>query len=101
MSYKLTVTPSVRVAKRAIDLASSIAGLALTLPLYPAIAAAIYLESPGPIFYKQRRAGMLKGVHPLFGDDMAGWALIVSAVAALLTGAFPLALRRLAEREGA
>lgn len=46
-------------------------------------------------------AGVLKGVHPLFGDDMAGWALIVSAVAAFLTGAFPLALRRLAEREGA
>ena len=46
-------------------------------------------------------AGMLKGVHPLFGDDMAGWALIVSAVAAFLTGAFPLVLRRLAEREGA
>ncbi|MFH1817154.1 MAG: hypothetical protein ABIK82_21915 [Pseudomonadota bacterium] len=46
-------------------------------------------------------AGMLKGVHPLFNDDMAGWALIVSAVACFLTGAFPLVLRRLAEREGA
>ncbi|MBI5898038.1 MAG: hypothetical protein HZB40_02285 [Rhodocyclales bacterium] len=46
-------------------------------------------------------AGVLKGEHPLFGDDMAGWALIVSAAAAFLTGAFPLALRRLAEREGA
>jgi len=44
---------------------------------------------------------MLKGVHPLFNDDMAGWALIVSAVASFLTGAFPLVLRRLAEREGA
>lgn len=46
-------------------------------------------------------AGMLTGVHPLFNDDMAGWALIVSAVACFLTGAFPLVLRRLAEREGA
>jgi len=46
-------------------------------------------------------AGMLKGVHPLFNDDMAGWALVVSAVASFLTGAFPLVLRRLAEREGA
>jgi len=46
-------------------------------------------------------AGILKGVHPLFGDDMAGWALIVSAIACFLTGAFPLVLRRLAEREGA
>lgn len=46
-------------------------------------------------------AEMLKGVHPLFNDDLAGWALIVSAVACFLTGAFPLVLRRLAEREGA
>lgn len=46
-------------------------------------------------------AGMLKAVHPLFRDEMAGWTLIVSAVACFLTGAFPLVLRRLAEREGA
>lgn len=46
-------------------------------------------------------AGLLKGIHPLLNDDMAGWALIVSAVACFLTGAFPLVLRRLAEREGA
>jgi len=44
---------------------------------------------------------LLKGVHPLFNDELAGWALIVSAVACFLTGAFPLVLRRLAEREGA
>jgi len=46
-------------------------------------------------------AGLLRDVHPLFGDDLAGWALIVSAVACFLTGAFPLVLRRLAEKEGA
>jgi hypothetical protein len=46
-------------------------------------------------------AGMLKGVHPLFNDELAGWALLVSAAACFLTGAFPLVLRRLAEREGA
>ena len=46
-------------------------------------------------------AGLLKGVHPLFNDDMAGVALIASAIACFLTGAFPLVLRRLAEREGA
>ncbi len=46
-------------------------------------------------------AGLLRGTHPLFGDDMAGWALIVSAVASFVTGAFPLVLRRLAERESA
>ena len=46
-------------------------------------------------------AGMLQGVHPLFNDEMAGMALIVSAIASFLTGAFPLVLRRLAEREDA
>jgi lipopolysaccharide/colanic/teichoic acid biosynthesis glycosyltransferase len=57
------VTPTVRVTKRAIDLVGSMLGLAVTLPLYPFIGAAIYAESPGPIFYRQRRAGMLKGVE--------------------------------------
>lgn len=52
---------SVRLAKRAIDLAFSAAGIAATLPLYPLIGVAIYAESPGPIFYKQRRAGQLTG----------------------------------------
>lgn len=46
-------------------------------------------------------AGWLKSVHPLFNDDLGGWALIVSAIASFLTGAFPLVLRRLAEQEGA
>jgi lipopolysaccharide/colanic/teichoic acid biosynthesis glycosyltransferase len=58
------VTPSIRLTKRAIDLAASVAGLVVTAPLYPLIAAAIRLESPGPIFYRQRRAGMLTGHGP-------------------------------------
>ncbi|WP_437678034.1 sugar transferase [Sorangium sp. So ce131] len=57
------MTPGVRVAKRAIDIAGSLVGLTLTLPLYPLIGAAVYLESPGPIFYMQRRAGMLLGTE--------------------------------------
>lgn len=57
------MNPTVRVTKRAIDLVGSMLGLAVTLPLYPLIGAAIYAESPGPIFYRQRRAGMLKGVE--------------------------------------
>jgi lipopolysaccharide/colanic/teichoic acid biosynthesis glycosyltransferase len=55
------VTPCVRLTKRAIDVAAAVVGLALTLPLYPLVAAAIKLESPGPIFYRQRRAGTLVG----------------------------------------
>ena len=54
---------SVRIAKRAIDIAGSLAGLAVAAPLVPFIAAAIYFDSPGPIFYRQRRAGSLKGVE--------------------------------------
>jgi lipopolysaccharide/colanic/teichoic acid biosynthesis glycosyltransferase len=51
----------VRVLKRAVDVAGSLVGLAVTVPLYPIIGAAIYADSPGPIFYRQRRAGELLG----------------------------------------
>lgn len=50
-----------KVAKRAIDLVASAVGLAVTVPLYPFIGAAIWLDSPGPLFYRQRRAGELLG----------------------------------------
>lgn len=46
-------------------------------------------------------AGLFAGRHPLLADPLAGWGLIVSAIACYLTGAFPLVLRRLAEREEA
>ncbi|APR85084.1 Hypothetical protein A7982_10433 [Minicystis rosea] len=49
--------------KRAVDIVSSVLGLTVTLPLYPIIAAAIKLEDPGPVFYHQRRAGMLRGMR--------------------------------------
>jgi lipopolysaccharide/colanic/teichoic acid biosynthesis glycosyltransferase len=55
------MTPLVKLAKRGVDLLASTVGLAATLPLYPVIGAAIYLDSPGPLFYKQRRAGQLIG----------------------------------------
>ncbi|MBK9071783.1 MAG: sugar transferase [Myxococcales bacterium] len=51
---------SVRLAKRALDLVGAAVGLGLTAAVTPAIAAAIYLDSPGPIFYKQVRAGRLR-----------------------------------------
>ena len=46
-----------RVLKRTLDVAGASVGLALTAPLFPAIAVAIKISSPGPIFYKQRRCG--------------------------------------------
>ncbi len=59
---------TVAIAKRCVDVAGAGIGLALTLPLFPFIALAIRLESPGPTFYPQRRAnGMLprRGGEPL------------------------------------
>lgn len=52
--------PTVRILKRLVDIVGSAAGLAVTLPLYAPIAVALYAESPGPIFYMQRRAGRYK-----------------------------------------
>ena len=46
-------------------------------------------------------AGIGGSLHPLLADEGTGIALVVTAIALVLTGAFPLALRRLAEREGA
>jgi lipopolysaccharide/colanic/teichoic acid biosynthesis glycosyltransferase len=37
----------------------SLLGLAITLPFFPLIAAAVYIDSPGAIFIRQRRAGQL------------------------------------------
>jgi lipopolysaccharide/colanic/teichoic acid biosynthesis glycosyltransferase len=53
------VVRSVRVVKRLIDVVGSLLGLAITLPLFPLIAAAVYLDSPGAILIRQRRAGQL------------------------------------------
>jgi lipopolysaccharide/colanic/teichoic acid biosynthesis glycosyltransferase len=55
----LVPSPAVLLAKRAIDVATSAVGLAVTLPLYPVLAAAVWLDSPGPIFIRQKRAGVL------------------------------------------
>jgi lipopolysaccharide/colanic/teichoic acid biosynthesis glycosyltransferase len=55
---------SVKVIKRSIDIVGSTVGLALTLPLYPVIALAIRLDSPGPVIFKQQRAGRLLSRDP-------------------------------------
>lgn len=46
-------------------------------------------------------AGIGGSLHPLLADEGTGIAMVVSAIAFFLTGAFPLVLRRLAEQEGA
>ncbi len=49
--------PADRFAKRAIDLLVAATGLALTLPLMIGIAVAVKAASPGPILFRQQRAG--------------------------------------------
>ncbi len=51
--------PSVLVAKRSVDILASGIALGLTLPLFPLIAVAIKLDSPGSVFFRQRRAKQL------------------------------------------
>lgn len=46
-----------RAAKRAMDLVLTSLGVLVMLPVFPLVAAAIKLESPGPVFYAQERVG--------------------------------------------
>lgn len=48
---------TVAFAKRGFDILGALIGLALTLPLWPFIALAIRLDSPGPIIFRQLRIG--------------------------------------------
>src|SRR5271154_1927818 len=68
------VHPTVRLLKRLVDVVGSVAGLAVTLPLYIPIAAAIRAESKGPIFYVQRRAGRL--LDPSGGGRWGGFDMV-------------------------
>ncbi|MGQ9712803.1 MAG: sugar transferase [Desulfotomaculales bacterium] len=52
------------VTKRAIDIAVSLAGLALCTPLFLVVAVLIKLDSPGPVFFRQERIG--KGGRPFY-----------------------------------
>ena len=45
-------------AKRGVDIAVALAGLAVLMPLYPILAWLIWREDHGPIFYKQERMGL-------------------------------------------
>ena len=56
------MTSSVGLLKRVIDILAGFVGLCLTLPLFPLLALAVYIDSPGPVFFRQRRAGRLLGV---------------------------------------
>jgi Undecaprenyl-phosphate glucose phosphotransferase len=51
--------PMQAILKRVIDVGFSTAGLVVLIPALVAIAIAIKLDSPGPVFFKQRRHGYL------------------------------------------
>ncbi len=46
-----------RALKRALDVAVSVSGLLLLVPLFIAIAIAVRLDSPGPVLFRQKRVG--------------------------------------------
>jgi exopolysaccharide biosynthesis polyprenyl glycosylphosphotransferase len=46
-----------RLIKRLLDIVGGIVGLLLSIPLIVTFGALVYLESPGPILYRQRRLG--------------------------------------------
>jgi exopolysaccharide biosynthesis polyprenyl glycosylphosphotransferase len=46
-----------RLTKRLLDIGGSLIGLTLSLPLIALFGGLVYLESPGPILYRQRRLG--------------------------------------------
>jgi lipopolysaccharide/colanic/teichoic acid biosynthesis glycosyltransferase len=66
------IPASVRFVKRSIDLVLASTGLLVVAFLFPLLAIAIYFDSPGPIFYRQRRAGRLreysKSGRPVFDE---------------------------------
>jgi lipopolysaccharide/colanic/teichoic acid biosynthesis glycosyltransferase len=51
---------SVLVAKRAMDILVALVGLVVTAPLWPLVALAIRLDSPGPAIYRQMRVGRMR-----------------------------------------
>lgn len=55
-----------RVMKRAMDVAGSLAALALLSPVCAVAAAAIKLTSPGPVFYRQQRLGQFGAPFTFF-----------------------------------
>lgn len=53
------IPASVKLAKRAMDLVVALIGIVLTAPLWPLVALAIRLDTPGPVIYRQMRVGRM------------------------------------------
>jgi exopolysaccharide biosynthesis polyprenyl glycosylphosphotransferase len=55
--HRYGLSRSSRALKRSVDLVGSVIGLILLAPLFAIVAVAIKLDSPGPVFFRQRRMG--------------------------------------------
>jgi putative colanic acid biosynthesis UDP-glucose lipid carrier transferase len=55
---RLALTSVERAVKRALDIIISIVAIAFFLPVFLIVAAAIKLDSPGPVIFRQRRSGL-------------------------------------------
>jgi len=57
MNRLMNSNKMIALAKRTFDLVGSLVGLALLMPIFPLIAAAIAFTSKGPVLYRQQRVG--------------------------------------------
>lgn len=55
----------VRYGKRILDVILSLLGIVLLSPIYLLLALAIKIDSPGPVFFKQKRVGIHKTHFPI------------------------------------
>lgn len=55
--YRQAFDPDKLFLKRCLDIAGAVVGLALTAVLFPFVALAIMIDSPGPVFFGQKRVG--------------------------------------------
>ncbi len=54
------------IIKRLIDVTAGLLALIIALPLFVVVAAAIKLDDPGPVFFRQERAGLKRQVFKIF-----------------------------------
>lgn len=52
------LSPVMRFVKRSMNIVGALVGLCLLAPLFPIIALAVRLDSPGPVFFRQIRTGL-------------------------------------------
>lgn len=60
----------VAVVKRVVDVVGASVALVLTAPLFPVLAAAVWLDNPGPVFYSQVRVGRTPPELDLLRDEL-------------------------------